>query len=174
MDQPEAADVIAAASGDLGAFERLVRQMEGPVFRYIVHLIGDRALAEDVAQEVFLRMYRSLHTLRDADRFVPWLLATARNAAYDAGRRRARDPIELVGDRELPARAEDPHLTVEISDALSRLEHDLAEAIVLVGMVGLSYAEAAATIGIPEGTMKSRVFRARKVLMQILEGGDRG
>lgn len=173
MDGPDAADVVAAASGDGAAFERIVREMQGPVWRYLVHLVSDRNLAEDISQEVFLRVHRKLHTLHDPDRFVPWLLATARNAAYDAGRYRKRRPLDLLGDKEWPAgNTHDPHLGLEVRDALARLEDPLREAVVLVGMIGLTYQEAAEAIGVPEGTVKSRAFRARKLLMEMLEPGD--
>lgn len=172
MDHPDVADVVAATAGDVAAFERIVRAMQGPVWRYIIHLIGDPALAEDVAQEVFVRTHRKLHTLRDPDRFVAWLFTLARNAAYDAARSRRRRPLELVGDRELPVpHSGDPHLGLEVREALDELEPDLREVVVLIGMLGLSYAEAAGTIGVPEGTVKSRMFRARRVLMDVLEWG---
>lgn len=174
MDGPDAADVVAAASGDVAAFERLVREMQGPVWRYVVHLVGDHSLAEDVSQEVFLRVYRKLHTLRDPERFVPWLLATARNVAFDAGRHRKRHPVELVGDRDVWSSQDspDPHISLEVWDALVRLEHQLRESVVLVGMIGLTYQEAADAIGVPEGTVKSRTFRARKLLVEMLGPGD--
>jgi RNA polymerase sigma-70 factor (ECF subfamily) len=173
VDRPDAADVEAAARGDDAAFERIVRAMQGHVWRYVVHLLGDAALAEDVAQEVFLRVHRQLGTLRDPARFVPWLLAIARNASYDAGRARRRRPLELVGDREIPttAHSPDPHLTFEVHDALRRLDPDLHEAIVLVCLAGFTYDEAAEVLGTPAGTIKSRVFRARKRLMVLLEMG---
>ena len=174
MDGPDAADVVAAASGDVAAFERLVRKMQGPVWRYVVHLVGDHSLAEDVAQEVFLRVHRKLHTLRDPERFVPWLLATARNAAFDASRYRKRRPVELVGDRDMwtSEDAQDPHISLEVWDALARLDDPLREAVVLVAMIGLTYQEAADAIGVPEGTVKSRTFRARKLLIDMLGPGD--
>ena len=175
MDGPDAADVVAAASGDVAAFERLVREMQGPVWRYVVHLVGDHSLAEDVSQEVFIRVHDKLHTLRDPERFVPWLLATARNAAFDAGRYRKRRPVELVGERDLWSSkdTEDPQISVEVWDALARLEDQLRESVVLVGMIGLTYQEAAEAIGVPEGTVKSRTFRARKQLLEMLgPGGD--
>lgn len=169
-DEQFAADVEAAASGDVYAFERLVAAVQGRVWRYLVHLVGDTALAEDLAQEVLIRVYRKLHTLREPAKFVSWVLKAARNAAYDAGRAKKRRPLELVGDRPLPdaGHAQDPHLSLEIHDALAGLEGDIREAIVLVGMIGLTYHEAAETIGVPEGTVKSRVFRARQVLLEAL------
>jgi RNA polymerase sigma factor (sigma-70 family) len=173
MDAPDVADVVAAASGDVAAFERLVRHMQGAVWRYVVHLVGDRAMAEDISQEVFLRAHRKLHTLQDPERFVPWLLATARNAAYDAGRYKKRRPVELLGDRQPDASdVRDPHVAVEVRDALERLDETLRESLVLVGMIGLTYQEAAEAIGVPEGTVKSRTFRARKILIEMLGTND--
>jgi RNA polymerase sigma-70 factor (ECF subfamily) len=173
MDGPDAADVVAAASGDIVAFEGLVRQTQGPVWRYVVHLVGDTGLAEDIAQEVFIRVHRKLHTLQDPERFMPWLLATARNAAYDAGRYRKRRPVELVGDRTLESSRDrgDPHLGLEVRDALDRIDDTLREALVLVAVIGLTYHEAAEITGVPEGTVKSRVFRARQSLVEILQPG---
>lgn len=170
MDRPDPGDVVSAAGGDIAAFERLVRAMQGRVWRYLIHLVGDAALAEDLAQEVFLRVHRKLHTLRDPDNFVSWVLVTARNAAYDAGRSRQRRPLHLVGDddRVLHREARDPHIRLEVQDALDRLDEDSREAVMLVGVIGLTYSEAAEAIGVPEGTVKSRVFRARKALMTLL------
>jgi RNA polymerase sigma-70 factor (ECF subfamily) len=173
MDGPDAADVVAAASGDMVAFEGLVRRTQGAVWRYVVHLLGDPALADDISQEVFIRAYRKLHTLQDPARFIPWLLATARNAAYDAGRYRKRRPLELVGDRKLESSRDrgDPQLAVEVRDALDRIDDTLREALVLVAVIGLTYQEAAEITGVPEGTVKSRVFRARQSLVEILQPG---
>ncbi len=136
-------------------------------------LVRDTSLAEDISQDVFLRVFRKLDTLADPNRFVPWVMTIARNAAYDSGRARKRRPLKLVGEEEILDRAvdHDPHLSMEIHDALDRLDLDLKEALVLVGVMGLTYAEAAESLGIPEGTMKSRVFRARSKMMAILEEG---
>ncbi len=174
MDQPDAADVEAAAGGDTAAFERLFRSEHGRVWRYVVHLIGDAALAEDISQEVFLRAHRKLGTLRNPQRFVPWLLSIARNAAYDAGRSRQRRPLDLLGDRDITAvrHSPDPHIAMEVHDSLAALEESLREALVIVGMLGYSYQEAAEIIGVPEGTVKSRVFRARRRLLELLDPGD--
>lgn len=172
MDGPDAADVVAAASGDMAAFERLVRQTQGSVWRYVVHLVGDAALAEDISQEVFLRTHRKLHTLQNPERFMPWLMATARNAAYDAGRYRKRRPLELMGDRELGSTEPgDPHMGIEVRDALERIDETLRESLVLVAVIGLTYLEASEIVGVPEGTVKSRVFRARKLLVGMLQPG---
>ncbi|MGH8925435.1 MAG: RNA polymerase sigma factor [Acidimicrobiia bacterium] len=171
MESPDVADVVAAAAGDVSAFERLVHATEGHLWRYLVHILGDRALAEDVRQEIFMRVLHKLPSLRDPDRFVPWLFAMARNAAYDASRARRRRHARLqqAVDEAYQATSPDPHLELEVADALARLEPELRETLVLVGVMGLSYAEVAATMGVPEGTVKSRVFRARRQLVSSLE-----
>jgi len=171
VDPIDPADVAAAAAGDEVAFERLVRALQGRIWRYLVQMIGDRALAEDLAQEVFIRMHRKLHTVHDPERLLPWVFTVARNKAYDEGRSRQRRPLELLGERELAGESVDPHVEVEVSDALDRLERDLCEAVTLVGVTGLTYAEAATVLGVPVGTVKSRVFRARAELMKTLNRG---
>lgn len=176
MDEPTVADIADAAAGEVEAFARIVRQMQGRVWRYIVLLVRDRALAEDLTQEVFVRVHRNLETLRSHERFVPWLFSIARNAAYDASRSRSRRPLTLVGDRDLPeeADAHDPHMSAEVHDALDRLDSDLRDALVHVAIIGLTYEEAAGLLGVPEGTVKSRVFRARRQMISLLGlGGER-
>ena len=171
MESPDVADVVAAAAGDTPAFERLVRATEGHLWRYLVHLLDDGALAEDVRQEVLIRVHQKLPSLRDPSRFVPWIFAMARNAAFDASRsrRRRNARLQLVVDETRYSASPDPHLEVEVADALMQLDPDLRETLVLVGIMGLSYAEVAATLSIPEGTVKSRVFRARRQLVSSLE-----
>jgi RNA polymerase sigma-70 factor, ECF subfamily len=171
MESPDVADVVAAAAGDVSAFERLVHATEGQLWRYLVHLLGDGALAEDVRQEIYIRVHYRLPSLRDPSRFVPWVFAMARNAAYDASRSRKRRHArwQLAANEARQETSSDPHLEVEVADALARLEPELREPLVLVAIMGLSYAEVAETMGLPEGTVKSRVFRARRHLVSTLE-----
>ncbi|MGH8959015.1 MAG: RNA polymerase sigma factor [Acidimicrobiia bacterium] len=171
MESPDVADVVAAAAGDIPAFERLVHATEGHLWRYLVHLLDDGALADDVRQEVFIRVHQKLPSLRDPSRFVPWVVAMARNAAYDASRsrRRRNARLQLVIEETRQVASPDPHLEFEVADALARLNPELREALVLVGVVGMSYTEVAETLGIAEGTVKSRVFRARRQLVSSLE-----
>jgi RNA polymerase sigma-70 factor (ECF subfamily) len=173
MDEPSAGDIASAAAGEVDAFARIVRQMQGRVWRYIVLIVRDHALAEDLTQEVFVRVHSRIDTLRSHERFVPWVFAIARNAAFDAGRARSRRPLTLVGDRELSdsGLAHDPHIAAEVHDALDRLDPDLRDALVLVAVIGLSYEEASELLLVPEGTVKSRVFRARRRMMELLDRG---
>jgi RNA polymerase sigma-70 factor, ECF subfamily len=164
MEEPEPALIRAAAAGDLAAFERLVRAYQEPVWRFLRRLLGDAGGAEDVAQETFLRVFRRLPTFMFEARFSTWVFQIARNAGVDELRSRQRrirlaslapPPTAAVGMTE--ARA-------EIDAALASLPVDLREAILLIEVLGLRYHEVARVLGVPEGTVKSRVFSARSRL----------
>jgi RNA polymerase sigma-70 factor (ECF subfamily) len=167
--------VRAAASGDLDAFTDLVRVHQEAVWRFLWQLTGDRTLAEDLAQETFLRAFDRLPTFRFEARFSTWLYRIARNSAMDAMRRRDRLralPDRLGGQDAAPG----PELGTEMTAALASISEELREALVLVEIGGLTCREAAETLGIPEGTVKSRLFHARKRLVAWFsaDGADDG
>src|SRR6185503_1351136 len=91
VEEPDPTVVRAAAAGDLEAFDALVRMYQQPVWRFLCRLVRDPALAEDLAQETFLRAFRKLDTFAHQSRFSTWLFQIARNAGIDALRRRDRD-----------------------------------------------------------------------------------
>src|SRR5688572_6559593 len=90
VEEPEPATIRAAMAGDVAAFESLVRAYQLPVFRFLRHLLGDAELAEDVAQETFLRLFRKLPTFAFQAKFSTWTFQVARNAGVDAMRSQAR------------------------------------------------------------------------------------
>ena len=161
MEEPEPALIRAAAAGDLAAFERLVRAFQEPVWRFLRRLLGDPVAAEDVAQETFLRVYRRLPTYAFRSRFSTWVFQIARNAGIDELRTRERhDRVRRAVTT--PAASEGPAgARVEIDAALAMLPVDQREAVLLVEVLGLRYAEAATVLSVPVGTVKSRVFGAR-------------
>jgi RNA polymerase sigma-70 factor, ECF subfamily len=165
----EAALVRAARDGDREAFMRLVRRHQAGVRAFVHGLVGDRALAEDVAQEAFLRAWRSLKTLRDDAAFATWLYTIARRAALDELRRPAPRTVPIA---EVAAVADqhpgDPVLRTDLERALGRLEAAQREAFLLVAVLGLSYEEVGGMTGCPAGTVASRVFRARTRLAAAL------
>lgn len=167
MEEPDPTTIRSAAAGDVAAFEGLVRAYQAPVWRFLRHLLRDPVLAEDVTQETFIRLYRRLHTFRFQSKFSTWVFQVARNAGIDALRsrdRRARLAVEAIPPRP----ATDPQLRLEVETAVASLSPMLREAFLMIEVLGLSYREAGEALGVPEGTVKSRVFRARERLVAWL------
>ena len=171
MQEPSPEVIRAAAAGDLDAFEELMRAYQAHVWRFLRHLLGDERLAEDVTQETFLRVHRSLRTFGFRSKFSTWLFRIARNAGIDALRARQRRDVML---RQLPASrpVSDGSTAVEVTVALASLSSKLREAFVLVEVFGLTYREAGETLGVPQGTVKSRVFTARARLVTWMVAGE--
>ena len=160
VQEPEPDVVRAAMAGDLAAFEWLVRCYQVHVWRFLRHLLGDGALAEDVTQETFLRVYQHLPTFAWRSKFSTWVFRVARNAGIDALRsRRRHDQLLQVLPRPQPEPA--PDARAEARAAVAALSPKLREALLLVEVFGFTYREAAQVLRIPDGTVKSRVFYAR-------------
>lgn len=178
MDEPDPGLVGAARGGDLGAFEDLVRLYQGHVWRLAFHLLHDSELASDATQEAFVRAYRFLPRYRGDSRFSTWLFSIARNCALDEGRKATRRKrLSERAEAEPVAGSRDVDIGLEVREALSSLPMDLREPVVMIDMFGISYKEVAAILKAPEGTIKSRVHRARELLVRSLSprsGEDAG
>ncbi len=169
VHEPHPQVVARARRGDTVAFESLVRAYQGDVWRLCFHLLGNSAMADDVTQDAFVRAYRFIHRYRGDAKFSTWLFSIARNCALDEVRRDQRrrkvaDIIEAQPERA-PVRAE---LGIEVREAVSSLPIELREPLVMIDILGQSYAEVAETMGIPVGTVKSRVHRARDSVARAL------
>jgi RNA polymerase sigma-70 factor (ECF subfamily) len=164
--------VARCRRGDELAWEALIRRYQSQVYGLAVHYLGDAEEARDVAQEIFVRVYQHLHTCREADRFLPWMIRIARNACVDRIRSiRARPPaadlpieaaveVEASGPTPDAAWAEDARRRL-LHRALQAMTELNREVIVLKEIQGLSLEEIARLLGIPVGTVKSRANRAR-------------
>lgn len=173
MREPDPQTGRAAAAGDLDAFEELVRAYQAPVWRFLRHLVVDPALAEDLTQETFLRAFVHLDGFGFRARFSTWLFQIARNLGVDALRRRTRraELTRLLSPRPDPP---SPELPAEMTAALASLSPRLREALLLIDVAGLTYREAGATLNVPEGTVKSRVYHARRQLAGWFSANDAG
>ena len=173
VQEPDPRVIRAAAEHDQAAFGEIVRAYQAHVWRFLRHLLNDDALAEDLTQETFIRIYRKLHTFQFRSKFSTWVLNIARNAGMDelrSRRRRAR-LVDALSTPALPAR--DPSLRVELEEAVATLTPTLRETLLLVELFGFTYRETAEALGIPEGTAKRRVFDARKQLArELTEKGE--
>lgn len=173
----DSALVAAAKAGDIDAFESLVRRHTRTVYGHALRFFGDPAAAEDVTQEVFVKMYRSLASFDERSRFSTWLYRVTRNACLDevrAGRRRPV-PVDPL-DSDIPGAGFDDEvvLSAAVETAMRGLAQEDRDALSAVALFGLSYAEASETLGVPAGTVKSRVFRARRSLAAALGLGQGG
>ena len=166
MQEPDPATIRAAAAGDLDAFEALVRTYQEPIWRFLRHLVGDPTQAEDLAQETFLRAFRRLRSFAFRSKFSTWLFQIARNAAVDALRSRDRSRRLVVQLAARPAPPDpDPSLGPALTEALATLSPALRDALVLVEVAGFTCREAGEVLGVPEGTIKSRLHTARHTLV---------
>jgi RNA polymerase sigma-70 factor, ECF subfamily len=139
------------------------------VYRLALHLVRDPPTAEDVTQDVFLHAYRALGRFRGQAKFSTWLFRITRNCAVDAIRRRERQRrMDRVSAPEQEP-APDPSLRAALAQAIDALPADLRDAFVVIEVFGLSYSEASTVLGVLTGTLKSRMHRARRLLVEALE-----
>lgn len=158
-----------AQRGDQRAFSIIVRTYETPVYNYILRLTnGDKALAEDLTQEVFLRVFQGLPKFSLRCKFTTWLFQVTKNRVLDELRARERRPAASVALDDIPPLevADQPVERIEAIDALWRaidqLNPDLKMALLLRDVVGLSYNEIADALEITLATVKWRIFKARE------------
>lgn len=172
MDEPDPQILSSARKGDTRAFEKLVRAYQADVWRLCLHLTGNRAMADDVTQDAFVRVFRFLPRYRGDSKFSTWVFAIARNCALDELRKTKRRRLLVErAHMQRDDRYVERSSTVEVRDALLALPLDLREPIVLIDLLGESYRDAARVLGVPEGTVKSRVHRGRHHLAEVL--GDK-
>jgi RNA polymerase sigma-70 factor, ECF subfamily len=168
-DNPEEQSglLAAARSGDLAAFERLMRQHERLVLVTALRLAGNLSDAQDVSQEVFLKLYRNLGKMASGDVVAGWLYRVTVNACHDLRRRHRReDPLENTG--ELVSGDADPYQALTESERGRALELSLRllpekerAALVLRDLEGLSTEEVARALGSSQATVRSQVSKAR-------------
>ena len=168
LPQPDHALLRQAQRGNEHAFSVIVRAYEVPVFNYVLRMVGDRALAEDLTQDIFLRIYQGLAGFSLRCRFTTWLFQVAKNRVLDELRARERKPQSVLTLEDMPPIdvVDAPLERVEAIDAVWRavavLNPDLKMARLLRDVVGLSYIEIADSLEITLATVKWRIFKARE------------
>lgn len=183
------ATVRAAQAGDESAFERLLDEVERPVYRLLLGMLRSREDAEDAAQETLVKLWRTLPSYRFECPILPYALQIARRTALDTLRRKRSEwqqtlPLTVEGeDGEAhaadipdpdeyadPSRAyERAERIAEVRRAIDELPSDFREILLLKDMEGLAYEQIGHVLALEEGTVKSRLFRARKKLAEILK-----
>jgi len=169
LAQPDLGVLRKAQRGDERAFSLILRAYETPVFNYVLRLVGgDRALAEDLTQEVFLRVFQGLPKFSLRSKFTTWLFQVTKNRVLDELRASERRPRALVAiDDIAPLEVMDaPIERLEEIDALwtavELLSTDLKMALLLRDVVGLSYTEIADSLEVTLATVKWRIYKARE------------
>jgi RNA polymerase sigma-70 factor, ECF subfamily len=168
LPQPDPALLRKAQRGDERAFAVLVRSYETPVYNYVFRMVGDRGLAEDLTQDIFLRLYQGLPGFSLRCRFTTWLFQVAKNRVLDELRARERKPHRTVAIEDAPPLdvLDAPPEQVETIDAVWRavghLNADLKMAVLLRDVVGLSYIEIADALEITLATVKWRIYKGRE------------
>ena len=168
LAQPDFGVLRKAQHGDERAFSLIVRAYEIPVFNYVLRLVGDRALAEDLTQEVFIRVFQGLPKFSLRSKFTTWLFQVTKNRVLDELRASERRPRALVALDDAPplevldAPAEQAETIQALWTAVEELNTDLKMALLLRDVVGLSYNEIADSLDTTLATVKWRIFKARE------------
>lgn len=173
--------VLSALAGRESSFEELVRRYQRPIAAYVYRMVGDYDSALDLTQEVFIKVYNSLARYRSEFKFSTWIYKIAHNAAIDYLRRGAAreqtlhdgssgEHMEVAIERRLSPEQESERneRCSEIELVVRSLPHDYRELIILRHSNDLSYDEIAHVTGLPLGTVKNRLFRAREAMRDLL------
>ncbi len=180
--------VLLARGGREAAYRELVRRYERPVFALVYRMVRDRELAEDLAQETFVKALNAIDSYRPEFKFSSWIFKIANNAAIDHLRRRELDTLSLDGSPhaetpeamqatalQIGARQESPLDAVEarelggaIEAAIGRLRPEYRSCILLRHVEGRAYEEIAEILNLPLGTVKTYIHRARNELRLAL------
>lgn len=177
--------IAAAQRGDLAAFDQLVLRYQDMLYQHVFGILGERFIAEDIAQEAFIKAYRGMPRFRGGS-FRAWLLRIATNACYDELRRQRRtvqgedwavnddgeemEPLDSLDNPgpSLEEQVERGEVRRALEQGLLRLPAEYRATAIIVDVLGFDYAEAAQSLGVPVGTVKSRLARARQGLRRYL------
>lgn len=175
--------IARVAKGDREAFSELMASTEDMVFAVCMRIMGDREAALDAAQETFVTLFRKADRYSGNSAVTTWLYRVTVNTCYDQLRKAKRRAFDSLPDHIDPAdrQAEDPFTSVDlhgpVADALNQLPEEFKAAVILSDIEGLALAEVAEILEVPVGTVKSRVFRGRKLLAKqlgnLVEGSGR-
>jgi RNA polymerase sigma-70 factor (ECF subfamily) len=169
VQDPDAPLVARAQQGDRRAFEELVERHQRRLYTLAARTLGSVDEAADAVQEAFIRAWLGLPRFRGGSLFSTWLFRICVNSAHDQRLKRRTQPLDETRE---PADPQDAFQTSELSGALqgalNQLDEDYRVAVVLYDVLGCSYTEIAELTDVAEGTVKSRIFRGRSRLAELL------
>ena len=175
--------ILRCKNGDRDAFNMLIEQYQTRVFNIAYGMLSDYEDASDATQEIFIKLYRSISSFKGQSAFTTWLYAICRNVCNDILRKRQKHGLTLSiypdddedAVKEIKSDMPTPDEVLELSeqqqavkDAINSLKQEYKEVINYIDIMQLSYDEAARILRCPEGTLKSRLNRARNALRKKL------
>lgn len=172
---PQSDDVRLAQGGDTAAFERLYRLQAGQVYALALRLTGNKHDALELMQDAFVRAWERLASFRGESAFGSWLhrltVNVFLNQARTESRRRSREDLLDDGDdaENVAQGGTDPAHRLDLEAAIAKLPRGARTAFVLHDIEGFNHEEIAATLGLATATVRSHVFRARHLLMELLD-----
>ena len=175
QDPDDSVLVTRTLAGDTDAFAVLVSRYEAVLFRVALRMLGDRADAADAAQTAFIKAYERLTSFDNSFRFFSWIYRILLNECLNTKRsRRSHEQVsvDIVAGKSPLEDLEVAERQDRVQRALLALPDDYRKVVVLRHFAELSYEDIAATLGIPEKTVKSRLYTARQRLMELLVDGD--
>ena len=175
--------MVRVAEGDVAAYETLYHRYRNRILTFVFRYVGDREMAEDLTQEVFLKLYRSPRSFDPRNRFMTWLFTVARNLSIDHLRKKkpATALMQEGEDGEFSIEPAEPvnqgpvdktllkEMEENLQTILMTLSDKLREVFVLCAMQGLAYEEVAQIVGCPAKTVSSRLARARRRFVEELD-----
>jgi RNA polymerase sigma-70 factor (ECF subfamily) len=187
MSENERDLVERAKSGDIEAFEQLIVGCQKKVFNIAYRMIGNYDDANELAQEVFLKAFRSIKKFKGDSLFSTWIYKVTTNVCLDEIRTRKKKVVISLDQeiefndreikRQIPDNAPTPDMEAEtnelkqiVNESIAQLNENYRSVIILRDIQGLSYGEISKVVNCPEGTVKSRINRARQALKKILQG----
>lgn len=168
--------MLRLKDGDRQSLNTLVERYRDRIVSYAYRIVGNAELAQDMAQETFVRVYRGAHTFRDGSRFTPWLYKIATNVCLSERSRRDRDPagatcdtLDTVGDSAAPLEDQVMRSLVagQLCSSMEELTPQHRSVLAMHIYQGLTYAEIGEALEIPTGTVKSRLFYAIRRLREV-------
>jgi len=179
--------LLRCKEGDIASFEQLIENYQDKILNYCYRMLGNRSDAEDATQEVFVKVFRFISSFTGQSSFSTWLYKVASNVCMDFLRKHKRSDRQTVSLNQTNAEGEEFVLNIEdetyapyqavqqteahraLHNALNQMKPEHRSVIVLREIEGLSYEEIARITGAAEGTIKSRINRARQILQKLLE-----
>lgn len=165
--------VVRCQVGDRCAFAELVAEFQPRLRAFLGKMLGDAHQADDVAQDVWMDVFRDLRRLAEPDSFIPWMYRIARNRAFRTLRKKAHPTIPIDEEATAAQASDEPDFTSEdaqaVHAAIDRLIPEHREVLLLRFIEDMSYEQIAAVVGAPVGTVRSRIHNAKRTLRRMIE-----